>query len=479
MKRVINLFILLVGVISTHGQCSLVVSAEVLSSECYGMTVHYSSTGGIPPYDINVISAGGTLETVVGGQTGSSTFLTSFAAGDVLVQVTDGAGCYAEAAGLNPTHHDQIDPQFYFEMDCVTGQQSLKLDIGVAGFSSCIAAGIGTAEYTIYRKVQNDHVLYSTGQLAGNWTLESSGQGLFRWRFNPVLPAGRWVVELAFSRIECPFGDVACINTNFEQPLSQTYTFDVIGAGDCGVNLNVRAALGGALRGTTLMSDDLRAGGLVPLVEPYAALGYGYVGAFSDNVIQQSFLNTTGPDAIVDWVILEFRNATAPYAVLFSRPALIQRDGDLMDVDGDPHINVPLTQGTFRIAIRHRNHLGVMSGPLYRAYPLNTIVDLSNSFTTTYGTNAQQNINGVMALWPGDANNNGTVIYTGSNNDRDLILTAIGGTTPTNTVTNTYSPLDINMDGTIRYTGTNNDRDIILETIGGVVPTATRAEQLP
>ncbi|MFZ1331314.1 MAG: hypothetical protein WAR83_03965, partial [Flavobacteriales bacterium] len=74
---------------------------------------------------------------------------------------------------------------------------------------------------------------------------------------------------------------------------------------------------------------------------------------------------------------------------------------------------------------------------------------------------------------------NGEVRYTGTNNDRDLILTAIGGTTPTNTVTNTYSPLDINMDGTIRYTGTNNDRDIILQAIGGVVPTATRIQQLP
>ncbi len=79
----------------------------------------------------------------------------------------------------------------------------------------------------------------------------------------------------------------------------------------------------------------------------------------------------------------------------------------------------------------------------------------------------------------GDANFDGTAIYTGTSNDRDLILTAIGGTTPTNTVTNTYSPLDINMDGTIRYTGTENDRDIILQTIGGVVPTATRTEQLP
>ncbi|MBK7242206.1 MAG: delta-60 repeat domain-containing protein [Flavobacteriales bacterium] len=84
--------------------------------------------------------------------------------------------------------------------------------------------------------------------------------------------------------------------------------------------------------------------------------------------------------------------------------------------------------------------------------PLPLTVDFTDPATSTWGADDRYNINGTMVLWPGDANNDGTVIYTGSNNDRDLILTAIGGTTPTNTVTNTYSPLDINMDGVIRYT---------------------------
>jgi hypothetical protein len=33
--------------------------------------------------------------------------------------------------------------------------------------------------------------------------------------------------------------------------------------------------------------------------------------------------------------------------------------------------------------------------------------------------------------------------------------------------------------GTVTYTGQNNDRDIILQNIGGVVPTNTRVEQMP
>ncbi len=38
---------------------------------------------------------------------------------------------------------------------------------------------------------------------------------------------------------------------------------------------------------------------------------------------------------------------------------------------------------------------------------------------------------------------------------------------------------DVNMDGRAKYTGTGNDRDVILGNIGGVVPTNTRVEQLP
>ena len=37
----------------------------------------------------------------------------------------------------------------------------------------------------------------------------------------------------------------------------------------------------------------------------------------------------------------------------------------------------------------------------------------------------------------------------------------------------------VNMDGTAKYTGSFNDRDIILQNIGGVVPTNTRVQQVP
>lgn len=68
--------------------------------------------------------------------------------------------------------------------------------------------------------------------------------------------------------------------------------------------------------------------------------------------------------------------------------------------------------------------------------------------------------------------------YTGTNNDRDPILVAVGGTIPTNTVGG-YRSQDVTMDGITKYTGTSNDRDPILVNVGGTVPTNTRQEQLP
>jgi len=38
---------------------------------------------------------------------------------------------------------------------------------------------------------------------------------------------------------------------------------------------------------------------------------------------------------------------------------------------------------------------------------------------------------------------------------------------------------DVNLDGVVKYTGTANDRDVILNSIGGTTPTATRVATLP
>jgi len=133
------------------------------------------------------------------------------------------------------------------------------------------------------------------------------------------------------------------------------------------------------------------------------------------------------------------------------------------------------------MAIRHRNHLGVMTlGPvLLEQSPGPPVIDFRFAGTVFGGALATTFSGFTRLLWPGDATGDGQVKYTGTGNDRDPILQGIGGSLPTAVVSNVYSPLDINLDGSIRYTGAGNDRDIILQTIGGSVPTAVRQQQLP
>jgi hypothetical protein len=83
-----------------------------------------------------------------------------------------------------------------------------------------------------------------------------------------------------------------------------------------------------------------------------------------------------------------------------------------------------------------------------------------------------------MTLWSGNVERNTDLKYVGELNDRDPILTAIGGAVPTNTVTG-YRREDINLDGVVKYVGEANDRDPILQNIGGSIPTNVRLEQLP
>lgn len=268
---------------------------------------------------------------------------------------------------------------------------------------------------------------------------------------------------------------------NYGTPMSTTFTVPPapFTLGDDGVNVNAQIALQGAMpSGGTVMDDELRSLGYLPTSEPYTALGYIYTDpGLSGAAVDPALFNTTGNDAIVDWVVVELRSASAPYPVLASRPALVQRDGDVVDLDGDQYVNFPsLTTGNYRVAVRHRNHLGIMRSSSVLLGLIPRVVNLRTG--SHYGSGATTTINGVKCMWSGNVNFNDRITYVGASNDRDPILQEIGGSNPNNTALG-YSGSDVNLDGMIKYTGSDNDRDPILMNIGGVVPTSTRLEQLP
>ena len=244
--------------------------------------------------------------------------------------------------------------------------------------------------------------------------------------------------------------------------------------------LSARVLLGGPYNTVSaLMNDGLRAASLIPASEPYTAAGFVQHGSGGGEQVSPAALAVTGNNALVDWVFVELRSATTPQQVLSTRCALVQRDGDVVDADGTSPVRLSAVPGNYHVAIRHRNHLPVMTLDPVALGPTAVTLDFINGTAATYGTEAQRLNGSVRHLWPGDATVNHQVKYTGSGNDRDPILIAVGSTTPNNTLANQYNPKDVNMDGSVKYTGTNNDRDPILVTVGSTTPNNVRAAQLP
>jgi hypothetical protein len=244
------------------------------------------------------------------------------------------------------------------------------------------------------------------------------------------------------------------------------------------IAVNVKVMLEGAYDQTTgLMRDDLRTNGLVPAAQPYTGL-YPFVAEGGNETISPAVLAVTGNNAIVDWILVELRDANTPTTVLRTRVGLLQRDGDIVDVDGVSPLRFKMDPGNYQVAVRHRNHLGIMTASPVTIGTTATSVDLTLASTVAYGTEARKNVNGVMTMWTGDAVLDGIVKYTGASNDRDPILVRIGGTTPNNTAPG-YYPEDLNLDGSAKYTGTSNDRDPILVNVGSTTPNGVRVQQLP
>ncbi|MBP6312281.1 MAG: delta-60 repeat domain-containing protein [Flavobacteriales bacterium] len=237
--------------------------------------------------------------------------------------------------------------------------------------------------------------------------------------------------------------------------------------------------LQGADRGTTLMSGDLVTANYVPLQEPYSALGYTFVGGGGESVSLGALDPNPGTpdDMAVDWVVVELRDI-AGSTVIESRAGILRRNGAVHKPNSLDPLEFTSPPGSYRIAIRHRNHLPAVSAMPFLLNTSTTLVDMTNGSVPLYGIEPVKIVGGKEMLWAGDVSSDGHVVYTGPGGDRDIILLMIGGVIPTNTVLG-YHGEDVNLDGVVKYTLMKNDRDIILDNIGGIVPTNQRHQQIP
>jgi len=229
------------------------------------------------------------------------------------------------------------------------------------------------------------------------------------------------------------------------------------------------------------MNDDLRqivSGPLFPLDSPYDTMpDFTVVNNYVVESITAGVKNNSDPNnAIVDWIWLELRAADET-TVVATRSALLQRDGDVVDMDGTSDVQFPDTyEGNYHLMVRHRNHLAAMTNSTVFLNDNSPLIDFSDPALVTdgtTGTSARKLLEtgpDVYGLWAGnvnqkDGNSNWWILYNGSKNDRAEILVKVGTSTPLNVV-NGYFHQDVNMNGQTKYSGANNDRVIILNNVG-------------
>ncbi len=240
---------------------------------------------------------------------------------------------------------------------------------------------------------------------------------------------------------------------------------------------SAKVFLQGAFDGVT-MNDNLRALNLIPLNDPYRAAPYSTFYTQMNNSTAEIaaasvFSNKGTNDNIVDWIFLELRNPSG--TLLQTRSALVQKDGDIVDIDGvNPVFFKNLDAANYVVTVRHRNHLGLSSDLTNYQKALsvaNPTVGNMYDFTTAtdsqiYGNSAAYGTNGALKLmWGGNANFNASTQYTGPSNDRVYLLSTELLGNSSSVISGVYRSGDLNMNGTIRYTGPSNDQVFLLTNV--------------
>lgn len=272
------------------------------------------------------------------------------------------------------------------------------------------------------------------------------------------------------------------------------------------MQVQVRVFLSGALNnfngqysttGTPLMTDKLRVNSFngqrnIPDNDPYfypmqhfdVSQHFIHIEAMPNQSLHQIsnptlVFGVTGDNAIVDWIYVQLRSMTDSTLVLATRSGLLQRDGDVVDLDGVSLLqfnNVLLEK--YYVVVKHRSHLGVMS----KIVNAGDFVDFTNVNTITYdfgtsipgldlsGTSQIKFWAGDVAyncLFAGDANKDGKAKFEGVNNDLSIIHSdVLSHPNNTNFAAHFdkaigYYNSDVNMDSKAKFDNPNDDKNIL------------------
>jgi hypothetical protein len=209
------------------------------------------------------------------------------------------------------------------------------------------------------------------------------------------------------------------------------------------------------------MNTTLNALDVLPLTDPY---GLSITALVDPNTIPN----------IVDWVKIEIRDATTPSTIIKSVPAFVRNDGTLLALNGSSTtVNLGVLPSNYYIAIRHRNHLGVMTNTALNFTGATATANVDFTITSpshgVYGTHARAQVGtGIWAMWGGDVDGDGVIYDVFSPSDVDAIvlgvLSHVGNVAfQPNYIgyVNVYDNLDVDLDGKVYNVAFPSDTDFI------------------
>ncbi len=199
----------------------------------------------------------------------------------------------------------------------------------------------------------------NTSTTNGTMIPEGEGYRVCRVRLSSNLPFGQAALAPVWNFDVDPYNTVVSAFTGPETAKVNTI---ITNAGNHGRALQLIAFLEGPYDpGSDAMTDGLQ--GYIPQNQPYGASPWLYTG---------TEFAATLPEGVVDWVLVELRDATQPEladpsTTRLTRALFLKQDGSVSSLDGHsaPELNFAPVSNLYAV-VRHRNHLAVIS-----ANPLN------------------------------------------------------------------------------------------------------------
>ncbi len=179
-------------------------------------------------------------------------------------------------------------------------------------------------------------------------------------------------------------------------------------------------------RMNTILSDN----NIMPLIQPFNVAPFNYAGVEVVSIL---------PANVVDWMLLELRDANNIDQIIHQQAVFLRNDGALITLEGQEEIVFNGVHiGAYHIAVHHLSHLAIISSQAHLIQEIPTLYDFTNNAASAMGVGQLTNKGKQYLMISGDFDGNGVI------NNEDYNLWKISGA-----VINIYSPADADGNGII------------------------------